>query len=181
MNHALRKALDAISGPYGAVDPNHPEKVAALKAKFHHSIRYLCDGNECQQCFDYAFDIHPDLIRDARNGMIFHEFIQWYCNHELIEKVNGELVIYFNGDHANHVGVGREQIKSKWGLHPIYEHQIMELPESYGDKFKRYHVPPGRDAVLAYIEFVRRHSHYVDCLRFESSVTDLGLQSLPAW
>ena len=179
MSDTLREALDAISGPHNSVDSNHSEKVAALGAQFHHSILYIGHGKERQQCFDYVFDIHRDLIADARNGVMFHEFIQWYCSNALTADPRGELVIYFRDAHAEHVGVGRERIISKWGLNPIYEHEIMEVPESYGDKFLRYRRPLQGDAVRAFIEFVRRHPRYEDCLLFESRVTDLGLQSLP--
>jgi hypothetical protein len=177
MSDPLRKALDAIaSGQHDRATPDHCEKVERLRTEFHHSIRFIGHGTERQRCFDYVLDIHPDLIADAYNGKLFKPFIAWYCDKSLIKDPNGEIVIYFDQEEPKHAGFYRDQrIISKWGSNPIYEHGIKEVPASYGDTVLRYRRPSQKEANRAFIKFVRGHPRYVDCVRFESTVTDLGL------
>jgi hypothetical protein len=179
MSDALRKALDSIaSGPLHQATPDHCEKVEKLRMEFHHSIRFVDHGKEGQRCFDYVLDIHPDLIADAWNGKLFKPFIVWYCEKSLIQDPNGEVAIYFDKQEPKHGGVYRDQrITSKWGSNPIYEHGIMEVPASFGDKVLRYRKPSQKEANRDFIKFVRGHPRYVDCLRFESTVADLGLDA----
>lgn len=180
MSPTLRQKLDDIAAPSQSFDPNHRSKVAALKEGFHHSIRFVANGENGQDCAGYAVEIDLELIRDALPAVRPREFFEWYYRNELEEDSKGELVVYFMKDKPEHVGVGQGQrIKSKWGLNPIYEHEEWEVPASYGEKIVRYRKPSKREAMQTFIKFVKQHIRYkmgdVNAENFEERVRKLDL------
>jgi hypothetical protein len=57
--------------------------------------------------------------------------------------------MYFNQGRWTHVGrtAGPARAISKWGVGLLYEHDLSEVPEQYGDEVRFFH-NPGLDASL---------------------------------
>lgn len=89
----------------------------------------------------------------------------------------GRVILYFKGGNTTHVGrmVGSRVI-SKWGKNPIYEHEIFEVPASYGDEYELFRQPSVGYITKGFVEFVRRHPRYVDIRDgFEEFVVERGI------
>jgi hypothetical protein len=78
---------------------------------------------------------------------------EWFIANQLLNEVtvrqaaDGDLVMYFSDGRWTHVGrlAGRERAVSKWGVGLLYEHNLSEVPEQYGDAV-RFFRNPGPDA-----------------------------------
>jgi hypothetical protein len=153
MNHALRAELDKISD-----GENHAAGVERLKQDFKHSITCIGPGKKNQRCLSYAMGIEEDFIRDS--GPIFEDFLMWYCLKN--EDSNGDLVIYFQNKRPKHGGIGRERITSKWGPNPVYQHNLWEVPASYGDVCLRCRLPSPEEAVHDFKNYLPYHGRFPD-------------------
>jgi hypothetical protein len=91
------------------------------------------------------------MVFAARRTAIASDLLDWILEEDGYSLVNndheveiGDLVVYRNGGHPEHVGVvvGIEQdilrgsiefdIMSKWGKHPEYIHPLVEVPARFG-------------------------------------------------
>ena len=71
------------------------------------------------------------------------------------EAREGLLVSYFVGAEWKHVGViaASGRITSKWGTYPLYEHDVAEVSEEYGEEIKFYERPSPAEALSLFIKF----------------------------
>src|SRR6266446_8592286 len=71
------------------------------------------------------------LERDAGRNVE----VMWLT--EIDQPTIGSLVLYFSGSDWKHVGIvtGPNRVTSQWGTFPIYEHDVCEIPASYGNQF----------------------------------------------
>src|SRR5882757_676339 len=141
---ALRKALELD----GIVAAEHPQRIEALKERFPHTIRCVA-RHYLATCASYAFRLSEDPVyRAVARGFdpdVFagREFVEWALAGRLCpidEPQIGSLAMYFMDEKWQHVGLlyGSDRIISKWGTFPVYEHEISEIPASYGDRVRFY-------------------------------------------
>jgi hypothetical protein len=137
-NDTLRSAL---SGSINGVQ--HRAKLKHIQATAAHTIRFVKWATH-DNCFAYAFKLSGDFFQDA---IIDHQigadarFIRWLlqsdCLSEIMQpELNQEcLVLYFNNTGTcKHAGLrcSDGRIRSQWGAHPIYKHELAEIPIEYG-------------------------------------------------
>jgi hypothetical protein len=59
----------------------------------------------------------------------------------LVKDDNGSVLLYYDGSVLKHAGVLRGgRVTSKWGDGHLWEHNVWEVPSSYGGTTKRYQV-----------------------------------------
>lgn len=81
------------------------------------------------------------------------DFFEWLvANHHLEEVTSpqdGDLAMYFCEGRWMHIGClsGDSRIISKWGLGLLYDHELAEVPEQYGEEV-RFFRHPGPEASL---------------------------------
>jgi len=108
----------------------------------------------------FHFTDKPEYIHCAVRGVYAGaEFAHWLLSRsELEEKPmpeadDGDLVFYFNGAEFKHVGIflGSGRVLSKWGTGHLYEHDLFEVPDSYGNEVRAFaHMMP-EDAYYLFI------------------------------
>lgn len=127
----------------------HGRAVSALATEFGHSIRPIVSAVELGRytCLVYALDFEGmpeyELIAQLRHENVFAGtvFAHWLLAHGHLEKAEevkaelGLLALYLD-DRNNflHIGVVQEggRIYSKWGNQGLFDHEIFEVPISYG-------------------------------------------------
>jgi hypothetical protein len=158
---ALRKALELD----GVAAAEHPQRIEALKERLPHTIQYV-NGDHVATCASYAFRLSEDSVyRAVARGSepnIFAglKFVEWALAGRLRpidDPQIGSLAMYFMGEKWRHVGLvyrsGR--IISKWGTYPVYEHEISDIPASYGNRVRFYERPAPPDALALFLEYAR--------------------------
>ena len=182
----LRQRLDEINGRSPEDIALHRKSVEALTGACSHSITYIEDGGgDKSDCMVHGLGIPLDLVHTtAAFPNIPREFFTLALPRLLKQmpasEVSGErFVLYFRDGETKHVGLmHRNRVVSKWGKNPVYEHDISEVPASYGDEYEVLKQPSVRYITNKFIEFVRRHSRYVDIRDiFEESVIGCGYES----
>lgn len=182
----LRQRLDEISGRSPEDIALHRERVEALSGACPHSIKYIEDGGgDRSDCIAYALEIPIKLLVIAATlDSILDKFVRLALP-RLLEQMpdseasHGLVVLYFKDGETKHVGrIQGTRVSSKWGKNPVYEHDISEIPASYGDEYEVLKPPSVRYITNKFIDFVRRHPRYVDIRNiFEESVIECGYES----
>ncbi len=148
MSDGLRERLEHIvnGGQYTPAD--HLEAINALKEDYPHSISCLVSALFIPyNCYVYALGLvdsefilqHVDMFR----GVFIERLVN---NGTLLPDEAGSVIVYFSEDnvcHAGHYEDGR--VCSKWGIGCIWEHQIWEVPVSYGDAYRLFRLRPSSD------------------------------------
>lgn len=134
----------------------HPSLLEALSLECPNSIRLLDSPHPIDRytCLMHVFDLteKPEYIHCAmRNVYAGADFAHWLLNRfalgekPLSEADDGDLVFYFNGGQFKHVGIlrGAGRVLSKWGSGHLYEHDLFEVPDSYGNEVRAFaHMAP---------------------------------------
>ena len=145
MQGNLRELLETMTGRDFPVDgrPAYLEEIALIVP---HGIRPLTSpGDEPLgdfNCVMYALDIvgcftEPcsPLGRFYADTAFLSTLIQ---NRDLVpaEESEGVLAIWSGNGTVKHVGIvlSRGKVVSKWGIGHLYEHGLLEVPQSYGDE-----------------------------------------------
>lgn len=139
----------------------HATQLEELRGQFQHSIVMLQFDEPCQDCncvmYALGFRVH---MPSSPFGRFYANtnYLLWLINQGyLVEAtqppVAGFLVIYCGDDKVAHVGIVRAGglIASKWGIGFLYEHEIWEVPSSYGTSI-RYFMPIDPDQALDLLE-----------------------------
>lgn len=94
--------------------------------------------------FDFAEKEDYAAIATSGLGKIFAagDFVHWLLDHNLLVEITqneareGDIVVYFNEPgrfkHAGRI-LENGRVVSKWGIGNLYEHEVSEVPESYGN------------------------------------------------
>jgi hypothetical protein len=137
----LRTISDEIPNTIRVIDRDLPEG------------RYTCGMHALgfEQSEEYA-DIASYGLGLVMAGP---DCFEWFIANQLLNEVtdrqaaDGDLVMYFRNGCWTHVGrvAGRARAVSKWGVGLLYEHNLSEVPEQYGDTV-RFFRNPGSDASL---------------------------------
>lgn len=178
-NSALRRELQRITGTDGGDVDQHPQLVAELSQSLPHAIR-LAPANLAPaalrnryNCFEFALG-----LAGAREvGVIARCFTSTYCNSEFVDYLsrrsvlvsntgsgNGQLVFYRDSERFTHAGlVHGDSIISKWGRGHLWQHQLWEVPSSYGDSAERFRLKESLPVLGEFIRFAReREGSIVD-------------------
>jgi hypothetical protein len=157
----LRKKLQRMT----EVDDvsRHPPLLAALTRECSNTIAVLDSAHTIRQytCLMYVFDFAGKeeyaAIATRDGGKIFaaSAFAHWLLDNGLLEEVpqadaqRGDIVLYFGADgRFKHAGLstGSGRVISKWGIGHLYEHGLLEVPDSYGSQVRFFKALPYRVA-----------------------------------
>ena len=179
MNLNLRQCLQQVTD----VDDvsKHLVLVEALKPKYMHSLLRvdLEVQDDRYTCAVYAFDLidDPTYLEIATYGLCKtfagREFVEYVLENELLTELGdtsqgaGDLAIYFENNEFRHVGRVNihNRIISKWGKGLLWEHEIWEVPVSYGNEVYFYALPStctGLDLFCAYAATQGFYQEYGD-------------------
>ncbi len=146
-----RKLRDmiAVSDAY-----RHPSLLRRLSRIYRNSIRLLPSSHPIYRytCLMHVFRFaeHPDYIAIAHHGQgrVFAgaDFAHWLVARGLLmplrpeEARGGDLVFYFSDGRFKHAGMLIEggRVVSKWGTGQLYEHDLYEIPDHYGDELRYF-------------------------------------------
>jgi hypothetical protein len=152
-NVELRAALDeAVQLTSAAL---YRAAVERLKSVHGHHVRVLGhnigpDHRKDASCYGFAFGVQPlssaSLTTLLQAGAL---------RRRRSRSRNGDVVLYFNDDgQLQHAGViidAPGRIRSKWGQAEVHEHDLWEVPLSYGN-FAEAYVPPSAMRILALLK-----------------------------
>lgn len=143
----LRKQLESITQAY----PRHQQwaYLERLAQYNNHNIRPMADPwpEHNYTCLVYALGLTSSRVYQqivARNEEVFAgpEFALYLINQQALNTVNqpkpGDIVLYSTSfEHRHeicHAGVINDSglVVSKWGLGSMWQHELFELPSSYG-------------------------------------------------
>jgi hypothetical protein len=162
----LREKLDSLNQP----GEEHSLAVFALATEFGHSIRPLASVVDLRRytCLVYALKFHGKQDYENMAGLPFSrvfagkDFAHWLLDLGYLEKIDqakqGAFVIYF--DEYNefvHIGVvqGDGRIISKWGDQGLFNHEIFEVPLSYGNNVSYFNPIDYPVGIELFIEFAK--------------------------
>ncbi len=150
----------AVSDAY-----RHPSLLRRLSRIHRNSIRPLPSSHPIYRytCLMHVFSFaeHPDYIAIAQHGQgrvyAGADFAHWLIARGLLMPLRsddaqaGDLVFYFEDGQFKHAGMitGDGRVVSKWGSGQLYEHDLYEVPDSYGDDV-RYFASLSCDAAFEY-------------------------------
>ena len=131
-----------------------------MRQRFHHSIVVTADNPNLHTTNCYAFalglgglaDYHALVASNRRASPIIDSIfvMALIANRDLREiapadpATIGDLAVYFRENRVTHCGVvmsDQRRIRSKWGTNVVHEHEIDEVPASYGDMIRFFAVP----------------------------------------
>jgi hypothetical protein len=149
----------------------HIEAVEGLKAQFNHSIKSFTDRGwlPAYTCLVYALGFNGDATYSAvmktaspKEPFAGKDFFDWLvANKHLIQiedgsELAGDLIVYFNSrNEFKHIGIlsDKRRVKSKWGELGLYDHEVFEVPASYGDDIKYFESIQYDVAIAAFKQF----------------------------
>lgn len=162
---ALRQRLSDVSGSSEEDIATHSARIVSLSPSFSHSIRMRDHGVE-SNCFCYALGIpYPKFHSLEGPGL---SFIGDYLKSDALMKAlleigwetkrDGDIVLYFKNRIPSHAGlIESESVVSKWGKYPVYEHQIHEVPLSYGEMAGIYRKLSPSSSFELFMDFFTTH------------------------
>jgi hypothetical protein len=159
-NRALREALDA---PDGFPISQHREYIERVRLTHPHTVVFR-QAIDLSTCVLYALSLSGEAVYRAIavnfGGRVFagRAFMQWLINGRLVEldkPMNGSLALYFNQGVWQHVGMvsGDGRATSQWGMFPVYDHDVWELPARYGDEVRYFSMLKIGEPLRLFLEF----------------------------
>lgn len=183
---SLRHQLDQVPGKSTEDADRHRERIEGLRADYPHTIEWVEAGDIRIYCYEYALGICPEIVKEVTSifPCILNEFVD-SAMMSFLEKIEESeastdaIIIYFNEGRQMHAGYMEDRrVVSKWGLNPVYKHEIFEVPAAYGNEVRFFRKPADLFITIKFIEFVRCHPRYIDVKElFEDRVTECGYVS----
>lgn len=160
-NFELRQKIDTA---VKLVDPKEfSRRLELLRREYGHSIKIIelaRDMLRTFNCYAYALGIwkSDEFQRRAAGNrseiaLVNSSVIQRMLDNNDLEPRNvgavipGDMLLYFNESGVKHGAAylgrdnGRIVVRSKWGPDELFEHEIWEVPASYGDQVKFFKKP----------------------------------------
>ena len=147
--------------------------VAALLKQFQHSILQLPSVAPLSTytCLVHALGFtgttaYTDVANPYPWVFAGAKFAEWLLRSGALQEVprasavNGDLVWYFCADNSfKHVGILREngRVESKWGTLGLFEHQIFEVPESYGREVRFFEALSFENSIELFYDFAQEN------------------------
>lgn len=164
----LRDLLQQIT--HEASIAKHSSCIEELRATFEHSISVLTTekGNRAYNCVMYALGIESSAEYFAmsthcpENVHASTDFLHFlYDSGTLIERHNYEqgcLVTYSHERRFRHIGrvVDGGLVRSKWGIGNLYEHQLLEVPATYGTEIRLFDELDTEDVLNAFYQYAQK-------------------------
>jgi hypothetical protein len=168
----LRIALDNLE--LQVLDAfRHIDAVEGLKTQFNHSIKSLNPKVRWlpgYTCLVYALGFAGDATYsaaikrvDPKEVFAGKEFFDWLLANKHLVKIEagsesaGDFIVYFNSHNEfKHIGIltDKKRVESKWGELGLYDHEIFDVPENYGDEIKFFEPIKYDVAIAAFKQFV---------------------------
>ena len=167
---SLRKRLQAMTEVEDV--SQHPRLLQEIRGKCPNTIELLASPHPVGR---YTCLVHvlgfagcPDYEAIASRG--FHvvfagrAFAHWLIDRGALSEVSqpeaktGDFVFYFDQDgRFMHAGLDRTNLRvtSKWGIGHLYEHELWDVPESYGTSVRFFKQLPYEEALDLFIQFAR--------------------------
>ncbi len=176
----LRSELQAITQKHPTV---HPLLVDELKKRYPHSISIVCDSQGqplrvLASCYEHAFeltqfegyedislcDYQEGLDRFIANSVFVRHLMEQGILREHSVPLEGALVLYFDNDKPVHAGLMKSasRVSSKWGSGHLWEHELWEVPSSYGDDVRFFERPDPREVFAAFKSWLPTQPGYSD-------------------
>lgn len=106
---------------------------------------------------DYLTIARSEPFPDAFAGARFGNFLLDGRLRELKYPKIGDLIFYTDVS-RNFLHAGKmirpDRVRSKWGLYPVFEHGICEVPESYGQFFCFFESVEQQEAIGLFLDYV---------------------------
>lgn len=169
-NIEFRKRLSDITETIDV--EQHEEFVVKLYATQPHSIilklRKPGKNRSNYNCYTFAFNLTDspvyEKIASTPPYKVFAD--SEFCNFllkkgslkekKLDDKKDGDIIIYFDENVPKHAGkIYSDRIISKWGTGHLWEHDINEVPISYGNDCRIFAAITEDSAILAFIEYAK--------------------------
>ena len=160
----LRQKLNEIAE--NGNPSSHSRLIDALRAQHPHAIKALVHDTQYGfTCVMHALGIVDDqeYVRMALScpSDVFAstEFVHFLIDGGyLIEKSPPEpglLIAYFDNGRVRHIGrmLSDSRVESKWGMGNLYEHELFEVPMSYGSDVRYFAPLPSDQAVKLFAKF----------------------------
>ena len=157
----LRKKLQTLTEVQDVAQ--HPALLAEVTRDCPNSVRITESPHPIKRytCLMHVLDFteKPEYIDFAgyRLDRVFAgaDFAHWLIERGLLAEVSpadvqdGDLVFYFSSEGSfKHVGLRHSngRVLSKWGVGHLYDHDLFEVPTSYGSDVRFYKRLPYEDA-----------------------------------
>lgn len=171
----LRRRLQQITDTY--IDDRGHEQIVLIQVlalEYPHQISLIQEAISGHPetggftCFQYAFDlvVLPFSVRCITRNFdkkifINSEYVAWLLTHELTPVTNdatrdGDVILYQRENNIAHAGILRDDlVNSKWGLGHLWSHDILEVPETFGNPAGFFRPISRAAAVEAFIAFAK--------------------------
>lgn len=162
----FRTELDIITSK--GVAEEQWQCIETLRATHAHTIgRVESAGKRSYNCFAFAFQLEScdeqHNVKGSTYPRIFPDscFVMFLLRRKrLREKPNedreeGDVVVYWNRELPTHAGrVVESRVTSKWGGGLLLNHEMNDVPISYGTA-KTYSAPSQQEAEELFLEYAR--------------------------
>jgi hypothetical protein len=76
---------------------------------------------------------------------------------EIEQPKAGCLALYFDKGVWQHVGLVSDpgRVISQWGMFPVYDHDVCELPARYGNEVRYFSMPDAGEALRLFVEYTK--------------------------
>ncbi len=171
MNTILRQKLNQITSQN--IGKNIAKQIDLIKnINIPHSItlkqQAIVGKSETFQfnCFMYVLNIISDsivekIMKNHQTIFIGSEFMKHLIQNKLqeidfLKKEDGDIIIYYLNDKPEHAGkIFSNRIISKWGTGHMWEHDIFEIPITYGQTYKTYKQISSEEALGCFLDYAR--------------------------
>ena len=169
----LRKRLQTLTECKDVA--RHPALLVEVTRVCPNSIRVVQSPTPINRytCLMHVLDFteNPKYADIAGSGLgrIYagDDFAHWLIGRGLEAKMpqadaqEDDLVFYFSEGTFKHAGLCRPsgRVLSKWGVGHLYDHNLFEVPASYGTEFRLYKRLPCEDAYDLFTQFADEKLH----------------------
>lgn len=166
---ALRDRLLAITEHAPLGDHVNLIESLKLKLKLPHTIVPLESPYPIEKytCVVHAFDLievpEYEAIAGWGLGRTFagSDFVQYLLDNDRLMEVDGpqagqhRIVMYFADGKFQHVGkvTSPTRVTSKWGTGHLFEHDLVDVPSSYGSSLRYFEAPTPADSLDMFFDY----------------------------
>ncbi len=169
MNVVLREKLQLITEVQDVSE--HPALLVNLTSECPNSIRITESPHRIDQykCLMHVLDFtgKPEYVDIASRIHLYAgtDFAHWLFERGHLVEVSqtevkeGDFVFYCSEGNFKHVGLWQsgDRVLSKWGKGHLYDHEIFEVPMSYGAEVRFYNRLPYEEAFDLFKQFVEEN------------------------
>lgn len=167
---SLREKLNTL--PDIDSKENFDRQRTLLESKFRDEYQHTIEHSkycECkfptlQMCYSYALGVPDDIL--GKYYFNYRGFLKFLIDEKFLAKdPSGKLVLYGNYPTFEHAGLrinNTNRVISRWGSGHIWEHNIDEVPEMYGN-FDFYNL-------LSRVEILKKLQEYAIKINYKRAI-----------